>query len=433
MRNQQRFHSSVVLALALCAALGCQQSHGGRQAGSESHFLARCDADAECKALDPELSCQEGYCRSAPAEEPTEPAPAQPMESPPEEPAAPGTAQPVAGATAPEVPAVQPPLAAGCVSTGFPGDEFCLAQPSPEEGIQIHIGPSSYDDPAELTLWALAPGLEVEDCWSFHTPNATEFAYAAWESAARPGLHHAHQGMYAAEVADGQFEPCLDDFDDGSGQFLVATLPSAARTRIPRFVPAPENAGVARLVPAASPAQACLHHFNFTDVPLLRELWMNLYVPAQTPTEYERPLRAAGGMEWSLPPDSELRVTFACPIESSGRLLSLSGRTTASTLSLSARLRRGSSGDLVPLIQLIGWDAYDAFAFDSIRRNEPIREGASGAYTGMLQLEAGDTLEWDCHVFNQTGGTLTHDDHLDGAVCDLLGSTVGTDVLCMLP
>jgi hypothetical protein len=269
----------------------------------------------------------------------------------------------------------------------------------------------------------IEPGEEVlDDCWSFHLPNDTEVAYAEWEFSARPGLHHAMNALYRVEVADGQFEICLDTGADGSAG---ADLPTATNGWIARVAPAPENASIGWPLDAHAPAQSRLHNFNFTDLPLLREFWLNLYFPESTPSEYARPLRAAVGADWVIEPATDRVWQFECPIDGSGRLLSLRSRILPSTRRLTAWLHR-ASGERLQILEVLDANEPVSYRYDSVTQNPPMAEPPSGAYSGMLAIETGDALEWECHVVNDSPATMTavHD-------CDLAGATVGTDIDCV--
>jgi hypothetical protein len=489
MRNARRDLSRVIAGLALCFACACQKSH--QHAGSESHFLTLCTSSGECGELSCHASvcttactsddacgavaaasecaavpggatesapericdvlceedatcldladgsiCQEGRCRAGD--------PAQPSAeagSAAEAGAAgaagagdPGSLEPPRNGPNPIDGGAPVPISpTGCrVESRFLDNDACLLAPPAGRGLQIHVGPSGYDDPAELEAWVIAPGEEiVDDCWSFHTPNDIDVVYAEWELSARPGVHHVLHTLYGAEVADGEFEACRDNArPEGNA---VADLPSAHRNRIPRKALAPENAGVGWPVQARAPVQARLHHFNFTDQPLLRELWMNLYFPESPPTEVARPLRASGGVDWVIEPQAELIERFEWPIDASGRLLSLTGHILPGTLRLSAWLRR-ASGEREHILEVVEVSEPISYSFDTVTLNPPMSGPSGGAHSGTLAVEPGDALEWECHVFNGTANRLTHvDDATAGAICNLTGATVGVDIDAALP
>jgi hypothetical protein len=50
-----------------------------------------------------------------------------------------------------------------------------------------------------------------------------------------------------------------------------------------------------------------------------------------------------------------------------------------------------------------------------------------GGWTGILDLQPGDTLAWECHEVNQQDTTLRFTNQtFDGAMCIIIGDLVGT-------
>src|SRR5687767_8151003 len=66
----------------------------------------------------------------------------------------------------PENPMTQP---CGPLNSGYPGDELCILPPDPELGVQLHVGPTDYTDPAQIAEFELAPGQEITQCYYFNT------------------------------------------------------------------------------------------------------------------------------------------------------------------------------------------------------------------------------------------------------------------------
>src|SRR5262245_28589112 len=69
------------------------------------------------------------------------------------------------------VPSTLEPEACSQVS-GFPGDDLCIPPPAPGEGIQLHVGPKSYDDMDEIAPYVIAPGDENVKCFMAKIPEA---------------------------------------------------------------------------------------------------------------------------------------------------------------------------------------------------------------------------------------------------------------------
>ncbi|HMI89774.1 MAG TPA: hypothetical protein VK509_00345 [Polyangiales bacterium] len=476
-----------VLLLAPSALAGCHDSHEGG-VGSESHFLVPCTRDeqcgelscvaggctkpctddgecsalaeqSECLAKNPDAprttasaqicgvtctrdeSCEElgagfrcasGRCSAQAANDGAGSAGRGEVDA--------GTSGPTAGATAgdpsttdPRAPGAllppggQQPLDPGTISAGdlcmlstaFPGDEACLQPPPAGEGVQIHIGPSHYDDAAELRGWTMEPGNEEARCWSFELPNTVELAFAEWELSTRPGIH---SSVHVLDKSDGGHEICLEP-----GNPMWTTIPDLLvgnRTRIARTAAAPENAAIGRRLPAHSPASSWAHAFNFTDVPILIELWLNVYTPRATPAQYDVPLRAGPGSTLMLEPTTGDLATFSCPISGSGRLLALGALILPSTRQLEVTLQR-ASGESISLLRRIG--ALDsepqlvpALRYDSVTTNPAIEMIApASGFSGPVELAPGDVLNWSC---------ILNSDSPAPNLCDLAGSaTVAID------
>ena len=58
---------------------------------------------------------------------------------------------------------------------------------------------------------------------------------------------------------------------------------------------------------------------------------------------------------------------------------------------------------------------------------------AAGAYTGILHVKAGDVLEWECHIINDSTSALRYTNEVKtGEMCNIWGFTVGPQFNCML-
>ena len=53
--------------------------------------------------------------------------------------------------------------------------------------------------------------------------------------------------------------------------------------------------------------------------------------------------------------------------------------------------------------------------------------GIEGGMSGVVDLQQGDVLEWECHVINERSTTLRFtNETYDGEMCILVGEMVGT-------
>jgi hypothetical protein len=326
----------------------------------------------------------------------------------------------------------------GCpgLNSGFPGDDACIAPPPPSEGLQIHIGPNNYDDPAEVNAFLLREGEEVSECWSYHTPNAEDVYFQGWTLSGRPGTHHIFNSMLTVEVADGGgFHVCVDA-GLGNSPDRLGSLPGAAKPYMPRTQVAAENKGLGQLVKAKTPSEGDMHYFNYTQKEILREFWLNLYfIPKAEVTQEPIEVRGMGGLGWvGLPiaPGTDAVYKYECPISADGRLTNMLGHYHAHGKRETVSIRR-ANGNRDKIFEMYNYMNAAMFPFDSVTTNPPLADGIDGAVSGRIDVKAGDVLEWECHIVNDSDVPLTYSNSVqEGEMCNIFGMSVGTEINCLL-
>jgi hypothetical protein len=353
-----------------------------------------------------------------------------------------GGAAPTAGAggtTSMEPMMAFPDPRGGCpdLNSGFPDDRACIAPPAPGEGMQIHIGPTDYKDPAQINKHRFAPGMESSECWSFHTPNQEKIYYQSFVISGRAGTHHIINSMYMSEVTDGGFTICKDP-GTGSSPDLLGNLPGASKAFMPRTIVAPENAKIGRSIGPKTPSQADMHYFNFTQSDLLREFWMNIYfVPKESVEQEATQIRAMGGLSWTvlpIAPGTDNVYKYECPITADGRILALLGHYHAHGKRFTAHIRR-AGGTREKVFEMYDYLDPATFPFNTVVQNPMFTNSTAGAVSGILNVKAGDVMEWECHIINDSQVGLTYTNEVKtGEMCNLWGSSYGIMPLnCVLP
>ena len=182
---------------------------------------------------------------------------------------------------------------------------------------------------------------------------------------------------------------------------------------------------------ANDPLTLNLHHFNGTDHPLLEEAWVNVwYVNAADvkQTANELYLFAPGN---SVPPMGHALFTGKRAITSAGRILSMYGHRHASADRFSAYRVRG--GQKLLVYQDFDWEEPAVFEFNSATTNPPADPNTkiAGAYTGDLDLQPGDELDWECEVNNKQSITITYgqNEALNSEMCILIGDVIGPAIM----
>jgi len=290
--------------------------------------------------------------------------------------------------------------------TQYPGDQYCIMPPAADKGFQIHIGPTDYDKPE--AKYVLQPG-EENVVNMMATSGNDKDAYYYWRQyRMRPGSHHVIISVDGRRI--------------GGVQNLVRDEPNNG-------VIAPEDQDVGLTLKAHSQMTANMHFYNFTEKPLVRELWLNYWY--KDAGSVKEPAMQAFSMAsvTAAVAHSHVVVGASCPITGSGRALTLYGHRHLNNVRFSIWHTAGGKRDLV-------FEDYDsqnpgAIDFNSLAMNpapNPMTKTMGGA-SGVLNLKAGDTLDFECEIVNNTdknffGANEAEDDEM----CILIGDTVGAQV-----
>ena len=320
----------------------------------------------------------------------------------------------------------------GCkVDSGFPGDDICLAPPKEGEGIQIHVGPSDYNDPAEVNKFVFHPGQETSACWTIHTTNTEEIYYQGSTLSGRPGTHHIINTGYSADtgLTDGGFTVCSSGVGPTANSGSIGALPGASKSYMPRRPIAPENVHLGNKLPPNTAMQADMHYFNFTDGDILREFWLNLYtVSKDQVTDSPNQIRGMGGFGWMITPGTDHVYQYTAPITADGRIIELLGHYHAHGKRFTAYIKR-VSGETEKVFEMFDYLDPLIFDYNTVTKNPDFSDSAGGAVTGLLEVKAGDTLEWECHIVNDSTETLTYVNEVKtGEMCNIWGSSVGNKI-----
>jgi hypothetical protein len=178
-----------------------------------------------------------------------------------------------------------------------------------------------------------------------------------------------------------------------------------------------------------------LHHFNLTQTPTLREVWVNIWYKPQS--EIKRQIQGisiVGNPRDLMIPAGEHRVLhYKCPVTAPVRLITLNGHRHASTARFGAWVARadGSSQDVY---ESFDYNDMPTYQYDTLSKNPmPSLAGRrDGATSGMLELNAGDELHFVCDETNALDQPLKFANEVKtGEMCILFGTRTG-GALCGL-
>jgi hypothetical protein len=305
-----------------------------------------------------------------------------------------------------------PPVTTCDLNTGYPGDEFCILPPPPDQGFQVHIGPSDYDNPGPEFL--LQPGDEMVTTFNVTSPNDQETFFYYRQYRMRPTAHHvilsaSNGSTFGAGRRIGTANTSQDFPADG--------------------VIAPEDQGVGLPLAAHSPISVDFHAINVGEEPALREVWVNFWYrdPSEV-TEVANEWFKTGSTTFAIQPyESTTLGPYTCTVQGDGRMLWLYGHRHANNVRFTVTRVRGTQRDVI-------YDAYDweepLLLEYSSRVQNPAPDYAQhieGGWSGILDLRTGDQIEWQCDVVNTQNATLrfTNQTYL-GEMCIVDAEAVGS-------
>jgi hypothetical protein len=316
------------------------------------------------------------------------------------------------------------------LKSGFAGDEYCLLPPPEGKGIQIHFGPSNYNDPADVGKYTIQPGEEFNAYGLANIDALGDHWYNYVQIRMRPGSHHLINQLVQGPAVDAMPDGYIKNGSIGCPGNPLGGFPGTQnliRNMPPGGKQAPENVGLGSKLPANS--RLCLNHhaYNYdTDVPQLREIWINVwFVDASEVTQKTTSIFVIAGPWQGIAPHSQKVLTTDGTATGDGRITNLFGHRHAWT----DRFAAWKNDELV--YDSWNWQESVAFDYDSVTKNPPLNPDAKtdGATSGILSVTTGDKIHVECDIDNKSDNTLTFKNELyAGEMCILFGASVGTGI-----
>jgi hypothetical protein len=295
--------------------------------------------------------------------------------------------------------------------TKWAGDEYCILPPPADKGFQIHIGPTSYDNPDSKYL--IAPGAETNEFFPATSGNTSDIYYYVRQYRMRPGSHHL----------------ILTAGTSGLGGKRLGGSQNLSRDNPENGVIPPEDQGVGMKLAANTALTVNLHYINLTsDKTELKEAWVNVwYRDAKDVTEPANEMYSFAPID--IPAGEHVILHGECPITQAGRVLSHYGHRHANNLRFSTWRKRAGKSDLV--YEDYNWEEPLTLEYSSLVTNtppDPVNK-IGGGWSGMLDLMPGDTMVFECEIVNMTDHTfLGQNEAENDEMCILIGDTVGMTV-----
>ncbi|MET0343872.1 MAG: hypothetical protein ABW252_22855 [Polyangiales bacterium] len=326
---------------------------------------------------------------------------------------------------APFHPTLNNPFAVRCVDvwpwyeTEYAGDEYCILPPPPDKGIQIGFHPQGaayfeqvsnedmrgYDGPGKD--WLVEPGGEQTTSYRGPATNVEGHKYYRTYFRMRTGSHHNIISMHETSTAEGWLPArgeALPGLFDPSAGALRGILGGQERpddsTPVTLTRP-PEDEGLYLSFPAKPSIFYNVHFFNVSKKPVLKEGWVNVWWE-ETGTQL---ISWFMGMELSQPltlaiaPGQTRDLHYSYSPRSKVRMVRFFGHRHVWTPNFSAWIQR-KNGDVDVMYQSFDWMDMPTYRYDSIVQNPRPNNAkrTDGAMSGIVTLEAGDKLHFNCHI-----------------------------------
>jgi hypothetical protein len=327
------------------------------------------------------------------------------------------------------------PYAIRCVDadpnyhTQFAGDEFCILPPPEELGTQVRVGPESYDNPG---MFVLAAGDETTAFFNVDAPNATAHYYYRANWRMRPGGHHVLISLPPRDLTDGWTAggDMGSEFGGSAKSFGGSQRPVVDRPQGTLDIPA-ENQGLGQQLPAHQQFSFNVHHINVSDVPILREVWVNVwYMDEKDVTAPMNTFAATGNPgDMAIPAGRAVKLEYKCAVAADTRLISMYGHYHAHNERFGAWLVRAGS-ERVSIYESFNWEDIPVYQFDTQSKNPaPALMGKTdGAFSGTLMVKAGDEIHFQCEINNDSNAALSFvNETFTGEMCILFAAYTGSN------
>jgi hypothetical protein len=366
-------------------------------------------------------------------------------------------------------PTTNNPYAVRCIdawpdyASGFPGDELCILPPPPGEGVQVGVHPQGSDWHTQMLAgdmsgyasagghFVLAPGEESTLNFRSGATNPLERDYYRTYFRMRTGSHHSivtlHEAGAEREVwLEGQELPGLFDRSSGALQGVLGGQQRPDDNSPVTLEKPEEDAGLYLTWPATPSLVFNMHHFNVGDRDILKESWINVWwerEDAQTEINWFMGLDFAQVTSLSIPPGEARDLHYVWSIRAPTRLVRFFGHRHAWTSNFSSWIER-EDGRVESIYQSFDWFDMPTYRYDSHTANpRPDAETRTdGAASGLVMLEVGEQLHFNCHVEftdqravredaplpSEIGNLRFANEVFRGEMCIAFGNTTETDL-----
>jgi hypothetical protein len=315
-------------------------------------------------------------------------------------------------------PTMNNPYAVRCIdvlayATKYGGDEYCILPPPPEQGVQFGVHPqqaafwdamragdmSAYEDAALVKDYELAAGAEELQIYDTTASLPADKHFYRIDFRARTGSHHSVARFAHSPAATKEGWATNDDSFNAVGTPLADIQRAKFDVPVSTLDIPAEEAGIGIKAPGNSSVSFQVHHFNTSQRSILREVWLNVWFMKDEDVKLSA-VHSSGVGNVNYPPNKITDAGGTVTANERVKLLSLFGHRHAWTTNLNVWLSRAGEKNEELIYSSNDWSEAPTYAYNSATKNPKPddKAGVDGAYSGTLDLVAGDSLRFNCHA-----------------------------------
>ena len=213
----------------------------------------------------------------------------------------------------------------------------------------------------------LEPGQEVNESFAAVSGNTEMRYYYYRQYRMRPGTHHLIVNSGIARRLGGSTSSAKDNPQSG--------------------IIAPENQDVGMPIAARTTLNNSLHYYNFTNKPILKEVWVNFWY--RDPEDVKRAASEVFSFApMGVAPGEHVIISGSCSISGTGHALTLYPHVHANNNRFAAYRVRGGMRELI--LESFDWEHPYLAEYSSLVTNPKPDKATKtpGAFSGVLELDA---------------------------------------------
>ena len=216
----------------------------------------------------------------------------------------------------------------------------------------------------------MEPGEEITNYYFVNAPNAEQHYYYRTNWRMRTGSHHMIITVMNDRADGWSATGDIGGAGGGSRSFGGAQRPDQDRPSGTLAI-SPENQDLGERLDAKQQFSFNLHHFNLTNGPIVREVWVNVWYKPQSEVKREIDGISIFGnpADLNIPNGEHRYLHYRCDVPGNTRIMTLNGHRHAWTDRFGVWLIRAGTTEEVPVYESFDYNDMPTYQYDSVTQN----------------------------------------------------------------